>query len=88
MLGYPRFIGGGFPHSEIPGLKVAYHLPETYRRLVTSFLGVFRQGIHCLPYWTLIFTTHSLQFLKCKSTYTGGPEGTRTPDLRYAKAAL
>ena len=24
----------GFPHSEISGSKVAYHLPEAYRRLL------------------------------------------------------
>ena len=28
-----------FPHSEISGSKVVRHLPETYRRLTTSFFA-------------------------------------------------
>jgi len=29
-----------FPHSDIPGSKVATHLPETYRSYATSFFAV------------------------------------------------
>ncbi len=29
----------GFPHSEIPGSKVATHLPEAYRSYATSFIA-------------------------------------------------
>lgn len=28
-----------FPHSEIPGSKVATHLPEAYRRYAASFIA-------------------------------------------------
>jgi len=28
-----RLNGGGFPHSDIPGSKLAWELPETYRTL-------------------------------------------------------
>ncbi|GEM_PF-2533393 len=35
-----------FPHSEISGSKVVRHLPETYRRLTTSFIACKSQGIH------------------------------------------
>jgi hypothetical protein len=39
----------GFPHSEIPGSKVAKHLPEAYRSHATSFVASISQGIHHLP---------------------------------------
>ena len=29
-----------FPHSDIPGSKVATHLPEAYRSYATSFIAV------------------------------------------------
>ncbi len=35
----------GFPHSEIPGSKVARHLPEAYRSHATSFIALISQGI-------------------------------------------
>ena len=38
-----------FPHSEIPGSKVARHLPEAYRSHATSFIASISQGIHHLP---------------------------------------
>ena len=38
-----------FPHSEIPGSKVATHLPETYRSYATSFIAFSSQGIHHTP---------------------------------------
>jgi len=38
-----------FPHSEIPGSKVATHLPETYRRYAASFIASSCQGIHRTP---------------------------------------
>ena len=37
-----------FPHSEIPGSKVAKHLPEAYRSHATSFIASISQGIHHL----------------------------------------
>ena len=39
----------GFSHSEIPGSKVATHLPEAYRSYATSFIAIQCQGIHHLP---------------------------------------
>jgi len=50
MFHFPEFaahlIGGlsassaeRFPHSEISGSKVAWHLPETYRRHAASFIA-------------------------------------------------
>ena len=40
---------GGFPHSEISGSKVIWHLPETYRSHITSFIASWSQGIHHTP---------------------------------------
>ncbi len=40
----------GFPHSEIPGSRVAKHLPEAYRSHATSFIAVSCQGIHHLHF--------------------------------------
>ena len=31
----------GFPHSDISGSKITRHLPEAYRRQVTSFITIF-----------------------------------------------
>lgn len=45
---------GGFPHSGIPGSKVASHLPRAYRRLATPFIASGPRGIHHLPLKTLI----------------------------------
>ena len=39
----------GFPHLEIPGSKVATHLPEAYRRYTASFIAISCQGIHRAP---------------------------------------
>ncbi len=39
----------GLPHSEISGSKVDYHLTEAYRRLTTSFIASYCQGIHRMP---------------------------------------
>lgn len=38
-----------FPHSEISGSKVVWHLPETYRSQTTSFIARQNQGIHRTP---------------------------------------
>ena len=35
----------GFPHSEISGSKVAWHLPGAYRRHTASFIAVLSLGI-------------------------------------------
>ena len=51
-LGFPRkarlaaFCAAGFPHSDIPGSKVARHLPEAYRRHAASFIAIRTLGIH------------------------------------------
>ena len=37
-----------FPHSEIPGSKVARHLPEAFRSHATSFIAFRSRGIHHL----------------------------------------
>jgi hypothetical protein len=47
--GNALLIRVGFPHSEIPGSKVANHLPEAYRRHATSFIASIFQGIHHPP---------------------------------------
>lgn len=47
----------GFPHSETSGSKVESHFPGAYRRLSTSFVAAWCQGIHRIPLWVL--TTHS-----------------------------
>src|SRR3989344_8163233 len=39
-----------FPHSGIPGSKVAQHLPGAYRSHATPFIGISRQGIHATPF--------------------------------------
>ena len=39
----------GFPHSEISGSKVVWHLPEAYRSWTTSFIAFFSLGIHHTP---------------------------------------
>lgn len=46
-----RFLpmAGGFPHSEISGSKVIWHLAETYRSHNTSFIASYSQGIHHTP---------------------------------------
>jgi hypothetical protein len=38
-----------FPHSDISGSKVAWHLPEAYRRHAASFIANHCQGIHHTP---------------------------------------
>ena len=48
----------GFPHSDIPGSKVARHLPEAYRRHATSFIAVRTLGIHHM----LLFLTQYINF--------------------------
>ena len=45
----PIFHQDGFPHSEIPGSKVAKHLPEAFRSHATSFIASTSQGIHHPP---------------------------------------
>ena len=37
---YP--LRDGFPHSEISGSKVAWHLPEAYRSHATSFIALLK----------------------------------------------
>ena len=39
----------GFPHSEISGSKVIWHLAETYRSHITSFIASYILGIHLKP---------------------------------------
>lgn len=45
-------MAGGFPHLEIFGSKVISHLPEAYRRLLTSFIAFTSLGIHRAPLWS------------------------------------
>src|SRR3989344_3012538 len=49
--GMTEVYSDGFPHSEIPGSRVATHLPEAYRRYATSFIAVLCLGIHREPLW-------------------------------------
>ena len=39
----------GFPHSVIPGSKLARQLPEAYRSHATTFIASTSQGIHHTP---------------------------------------
>ena len=39
-VGVTAVYAVGFSHSEIPGSKVAKHLPEAYRSHATSFVAV------------------------------------------------
>src|SRR3989344_4028773 len=39
-----------FPHSDISGSKVAWHLPEAYRRHAASFIAFQNLGIHRTPF--------------------------------------
>ncbi len=41
---------GGFPHSDISGSKVIWHLTESYRSHITSFIAPWSQGIHHTPF--------------------------------------
>ncbi len=41
-----RIMSLGFPHSDISGSKVVWHLPEAYRRHTASFIALLCQGIH------------------------------------------
>ena len=60
----------GFPHSEIPGSKVAKHLPEAYRSHATSFIAAVSRGIHHLPInrfsWLVINNHLAFSLLSCK----------------------
>ena len=49
---------GGFPHSEISGSKVVWHLPEAYRSYTASFIVILSLGIH---HMLLIFLLGNLK---------------------------
>ena len=57
----------GFPHSEISGSKVAYHLPEAYRRLLrpSSPNSVKASTVYSLHYrstqWCFLTRYHSIK---------------------------
>ena len=53
----------GFPHSEISGSKVVWHLPETYRSQTTSFIAPFSQGIHHAPLMELPVRSSTNRFV-------------------------
>ena len=63
----PRSSRDEFPHSEISGSKVAWHLPEAYRSFATSFIASYesRHPPYALnvdfllgnPHTTIIFVT-------------------------------
>ena len=52
-----RFRSVGFPHSDISGSKVAWHLPEAYRRHAASFIAFQSLGIHHTPL-LILFIPH------------------------------
>ena len=45
-------LAGGLPHSEIPGLKVAWHLPEAYRSLLRPSSSTSPKASTDSPYVT------------------------------------
>lgn len=54
----------GFPHSEISGSKIAWHLTGAYRSFATSFIAFLSQGIHhMLLYFLLGNITTTINFL-------------------------
>ena len=65
----------GFPHSEISGSKVVWHLPEAYRSQTTSFIASFSQGIHHVPLMELPVRSSTntlclcLVYQQCKPLY-------------------
>ena len=48
-VGYLGMTPGGFPHSVISGSKPARRLPGAYRSHATTFIGLWRLGIHHVP---------------------------------------
>jgi len=60
-----EFCSMGFPHSEISGSKVVWHLPETYRSQTTSFVAPFSQGIHHAPLMELPVRSSTNRFVFC-----------------------
>jgi len=63
-----EFCSMGFPHSEISGSKVVWHLPETYRSQTTSFVAPFSQGIHHAPLMELPVRSSTNRFVFCVLT--------------------
>ena len=39
-----------FPHSDTPGSKLVYQLPEAFRKVTASFVGFYCLGIHRIPF--------------------------------------
>lgn len=58
-----EYYSMGFPHSEISGSKVVWHLPETYRSQTTSFIASFSQGIHHAPLMELPVRSSTNRFV-------------------------
>ena len=52
---------GGFPHSEILGYKRLHTTPRGLSQCTTSFIGIWRQGIHRA---LLVAYTHDTENLK------------------------
>ncbi len=63
---------GGFPHSEISGSKVIWHLAETYRSHITSFIASWYQGIHHTPFVPIGNVVHRCTFLSVVRRYYSG----------------
>ena len=55
---------GGFPHSEIPGSKLVYQLPEAYRRLLRPSSPVAAKASTICAYSLDHITLRSLPYLK------------------------
>ena len=63
----------GFPHSDISGSKVIWHLPETYRSHITSFIAPWSQGIHHTPFVPIGNVIHRciIFWVSAGDTYSG-----------------
>ncbi len=59
---------GGFPHSEIPGSKSVYRLPEAYRRLPRPSSPVAAKAFTVCAYSLDHITPSSLKFLQKTDT--------------------
>ena len=62
----------GFPHSEISGSKVDWHLTETYRSHSTSFIAHVSLGIHHTPLHSCKECCTPLYKFECRSGIPAG----------------
>jgi hypothetical protein len=89
----------GFPHSEIPGSKVATHLPGAYRRYAASFIA-FRSHeastmcpcnlpiVFFIEHQILALDLSRVQFSKCEIFQPSQKKQNRRVEKRRANTTL